>query len=78
VLAPVGWVWQLKIKREIQIGEALGAPARGNRDPGAGDLGDEERSGIEHSGGVNTKMAQAEKICMSETVKPKPKIDREN
>jgi hypothetical protein len=52
----------LKIEWEIQIDEALGAPARGNRVPEAGDLGDEERAGTEHSGGINTKMAQAEKI----------------
>jgi hypothetical protein len=78
VLAPVGWVWRLKIEQEIQIGEALGAPARGNRDPGAGDLGEEEQTGAEHSSGVNTKMAQVEKIWMSEIVKPKWQIDREN
>jgi hypothetical protein len=46
----LGW---LKIKREIQISEALGAPTRGNRDPRAGDLGDEERTGAEHPGGAN-------------------------
>jgi hypothetical protein len=43
-----------------------------------GDLGDEERTDAEHSGGVNTKMAQVEKIWMSEIVKLEPKIDREN
>jgi hypothetical protein len=53
VLAPVGWVWWLKIEREIQIGEAPDALARGNRDPEAGDLGDEERTDADHSGSVN-------------------------